>query len=200
MSKEISASILSLRERRRARQGNRHGEQGFTLVEMLVVVTIMGLVMALIGPRVINYLSESKVKAARIQLRSFSGALDLFNLDAGRYPSTAEGLAALVRRMPVPETVLEAIIKLVRSARPEQTDSDEVKNRVEWGPSPRAGQALMLAARSRALLRGRLAPSLDDVEALAEPALGHRMSLAYDPTGTGGTLSELIAQLANKVV
>ena len=100
MSKEISASILSLRERRQARQGNRHGEQGFTLVEMLVVVTIMGLVMALIGPRVINYLSESKVKAARIQLQSFSGALDLFNLDAGRYPSTAEGLAALVRRMP----------------------------------------------------------------------------------------------------
>ncbi|MEQ1610294.1 MAG: MoxR family ATPase [Hyphomonadaceae bacterium] len=108
------------------------------------------------------------------------------------------GLQMLVRRMPVPETVLEAILRLVRSARPEQSDHPQVKKRVDWGPSPRAGQALMLAARSRALLRGRLAPSLDDIEALAEPALGHRMALAYDPTGQGGTLSSLIQELAAK--
>jgi MoxR-like ATPase len=108
------------------------------------------------------------------------------------------GLQTLVRRMPVPETVLEAIIRLVRSARPEQSDHAQVRKRVEWGPSPRAGQALMLAARSRALLRGRLAPSLDDIEALAEPALGHRMALAYDPTGQGGTLSSLIQELTSK--
>jgi MoxR-like ATPase len=107
-------------------------------------------------------------------------------------------LQTLVRRMPVPETVLEAIIRLVRSARPEQSDHPQVRKRVDWGPSPRAGQALMLAARSRALLRGRLAPSLDDLEALAEPALGHRMALAYDPTGQGGTLSSLIQELASK--
>jgi MoxR-like ATPase len=107
-------------------------------------------------------------------------------------------LQTLVRRMPVPETVLAAIIRLVRSARPEQSEHPQVKKRVDWGPSPRAGQALMLAARSRALLRGRLAPSLDDVEALAEPALGHRMALAYDPTGQGGTLSSLIQELASK--
>lgn len=100
MSKAISASILSLRERRQARQGKRHGERGFTLVEMLVVITIIGLIMGLIGPRVLNYLGELKVKAAKIQLQSFSSALDLFNLDAGRYPSSAEGLAALVRRAP----------------------------------------------------------------------------------------------------
>jgi MoxR-like ATPase len=104
----------------------------------------------------------------------------------------------LVRRMPVPEQVLEAIIRLVRSARPEQSDHPQVKKRVDWGPSPRAGQALMLAARARALLRGRLAPSLDDVESLAEPALGHRMALAYDPTGQGGSLSSLIQELAAK--
>ncbi|HEY1077818.1 MAG TPA: MoxR family ATPase [Fontimonas sp.] len=107
-------------------------------------------------------------------------------------------LQSLVRRMPVPETVLEAILRLVRSARPEQSDNPQVKKRVDWGPSPRAGQALMLAARSRALLRGRLAPSLDDIEALAEPALGHRMALAYDPTGQGGSLSALIQELAAK--
>jgi general secretion pathway protein G len=76
------------------------GQQGFTLVEMLVVITIIGLIMGLIGPRVLNYLSESKVKAAKIQLQSFASALDLFYLDAGRFPSTAEGLTALVQRTP----------------------------------------------------------------------------------------------------
>src|SRR5271169_817743 len=75
----------------------RTDQQGFTLVEMLVVITIIGLIMGLIGPRVLNYLSESKVKAAKIQMQSFASALDLFNLDVGRYPSTAEGLTALVR-------------------------------------------------------------------------------------------------------
>src|SRR4029450_3926556 len=100
MSKEITASILRRRERRQARPRNRHSERGFTLVEMLVVIAVIGLIMGLIGPRVLNYLGESKVKAAQIQLQSFSSALDLFNLDAGRYPSTAEGLAALVRRAP----------------------------------------------------------------------------------------------------
>jgi general secretion pathway protein G len=74
------------------------GEEGFTLVEMLVVIAIIGLIMGLIGPRVLNYLSESKVKAAKIQLQSFGSALDLFYLDTGRFPSTSEGLAALVRR------------------------------------------------------------------------------------------------------
>ncbi len=107
-------------------------------------------------------------------------------------------IQSLVRRMTVPEKVLEAILRLIRSARPEQSDHPQVKKRVDWGPSPRAGQALMLAARSRALLRGRLAPSLDDIEALAEPALGHRMALAYDPTGQGGSLSALIQELAAK--
>src|SRR6201986_2806264 len=76
------------------------GEQGFTLVEMLVVITIIGLIMGLIGPRVLNYLNESKVKAAKIQIQSFSSALDLFYLDAGRFPSSAEGLAVLVQRTP----------------------------------------------------------------------------------------------------
>jgi general secretion pathway protein G len=79
--------------RRRAR----HGEAGFTLVEMLVVITIIGMIMALVGPRVLSYLSESRVKAAKIQIQSFGSALDLFYLDAGRFPSSAEGLTALIR-------------------------------------------------------------------------------------------------------
>jgi general secretion pathway protein G len=83
--------------RRRLKRAWVGSEGGFTLVEMLVVITIIGLIMALVGPRVLNYLGESKVKAARIQIQSFAAALDLFYLDAGRYPSSAEGLAALVR-------------------------------------------------------------------------------------------------------
>jgi general secretion pathway protein G len=73
------------------------GERGFTLVEILVVITIIALIMSLVGPRVLNYLTESKVKAARIQMQSFSSALDLLYLDTGRYPSSAEGLAVLVK-------------------------------------------------------------------------------------------------------
>ncbi|WP_426408237.1 type II secretion system major pseudopilin GspG [Bradyrhizobium ganzhouense] len=73
------------------------GEAGFTLVEMLVVITIIGMIMALVGPRVLNYLSESKAKAAKIQIESFSSALDLYYLDLGRYPTSNEGLAGLTR-------------------------------------------------------------------------------------------------------
>jgi general secretion pathway protein G len=97
MLKECSVKTL---RRRGADKTVRVGEQGFTLVEMLVVIAIIGLIMGLIGPRVLNYLSESRVKAAKIQMQSFASALDLFNLDAGRYPSSAEGLAALVRGAP----------------------------------------------------------------------------------------------------
>ena len=81
--------------RRPARR--RRGESGFTLVEILVVITIIGLIMALVGPRVLNYLSESKAKAAKIQIESFASALDLYYLDLGRYPTTNEGLAALTQ-------------------------------------------------------------------------------------------------------
>jgi general secretion pathway protein G len=96
----MQASTLARKRRfRRARywRTRRHNERGYTLVEILVVITIIGLIMALVGPRVLNYLTESKVKTARIQIQSFASALDLFYLDAGRYPTSAEGLAVLVR-------------------------------------------------------------------------------------------------------
>jgi general secretion pathway protein G len=89
---------MTRRRQQRPRRRVRGGEAGFTLVEILVVITIIGLIMALVGPRVLNYLAESKVKAARIQVESFASSLDLFYLDAGRYPTTSEGLAALAQR------------------------------------------------------------------------------------------------------
>ncbi len=107
-------------------------------------------------------------------------------------------MQALVRQMPVGEKVVNAILSLIREARPEQTGDDRVRRFIDWGPSPRAGQALMLACRSRALLRGRLAPSIEDVEALAEPCLAHRMGLRYDPTGEAPTLPVLIDDLVKK--
>ena len=80
------------------RTENRNGEAGFTLVEMLVVITIIGLVMALVGPRLLSYPAESKVKTAKIQIESFEAALDLYYLDNGAYPTGSEGLKALVER------------------------------------------------------------------------------------------------------
>ena len=73
-------------------------DRGFTLIEILVVIAIIGLIVSLVGPRVLSYLSDSKVKAARMQIDGFASALDLFYLDNGRYPTTNEGLVALTQR------------------------------------------------------------------------------------------------------
>ena len=101
----------------------------------------------------------------------------------------------LVRRMPVPETVVEAILKLVRSARPGQGDNEAARH-IAWGPGPRASQALTLCARARALYDGRLAPSVDDVVALAEPVLQHRMALNFAARAEGMSVRDVIARLA----
>ncbi|QCI63482.1 AAA family ATPase [Phreatobacter stygius] len=104
----------------------------------------------------------------------------------------------LVRRLPVGETVVNAILTLVRSARPDATKG-ELANAIAWGPGPRASQALMLAVRSRALLDGRLAPSVDDVVALAEPVLKHRMALSYSARADGLTVEATIASLVKPI-
>jgi general secretion pathway protein G len=82
-------------ERRRA-----GGEAGFTLVELLVVLVILVLLASLVAPRVIGYLGSSRTKAAKVQIQSLSTALELYKVDIGRYPSTTEGLKALVEAPP----------------------------------------------------------------------------------------------------
>jgi MoxR-like ATPase len=103
----------------------------------------------------------------------------------------------LVRRLPVGESVIETILALVRSARP---GSEAAEGRlIAWGPSPRASQALMLAVRARALLDGRYAPSIDDVLALAEPVLKHRMALTFAARADGETVPGVVKRLKARV-
>jgi MoxR-like ATPase len=106
---------------------------------------------------------------------------------------------ALIRRLPVGETVLEAILALVRGARPETTGIEAVRKHLAWGPGPRAAQALMLATRARAVLDGRLAPSIEDVVDLAEPVLRHRMALNFSARADGVTLADVIGALKSSI-
>jgi MoxR-like ATPase len=113
----------------------------------------------------------------------------------------AELMAAqkLVRRVPVGESVVSAILALVRAGRPDDSPIEMVRHHVAWGPGPRAAQALMLATRARALIDGRLAPSIDDVEALALPVLQHRMALGFAARAEGIRIADVIAALLDAI-
>ncbi len=115
---------------------------------------------------------------------------------------TATELAAaqtLVRRMPVGNGVVDAILGMVRDGRPQGSSLGIVRDHVAWGPGPRAAQALMLATRARALLDGRLAPSLGDAAALAPAVLRHRMALSFGARAEGVTLSDVIAAMVARI-
>ena len=114
---------------------------------------------------------------------------------------TADELIAaqrLVRRLPVGESVVEAILNLVRSARP-GPETGEIGKLISWGPSPRASQALMLVVRARALLDGRLSPSIDDVMEMAEPILKHRMALTFAARADGESIEGVLGKLKTRV-
>ncbi len=116
--------------------------------------------------------------------------------------TTEELIAAqkLLRRMPVGESVVEQILDLVRACRPDDPGaSQRVRESVNWGPGPRAAQALMMTVRARAMLNGRLAPSTDDVLAMARPVLSHRMGLNFAARARGDSLADLIDEAAAAV-
>jgi MoxR-like ATPase len=120
---------------------------------------------------------------------------------AARTLSSEELVAAqaLIRRVPVGEKVVDAILSLVRGGRPESAANDTVRRHVAWGPGPRAAQALMLASRARALIDSRLAPSIDDVVALARPVLRHRMALNFAARADGVALGDVIDGLVERL-
>jgi len=105
----------------------------------------------------------------------------------------------LVRRMPLNDQVVDGILKLVRTARPDSTDDTFIKQNLSWGPGPRASQALSLACRARALLEGRLAPSMDDVLHLLPSVLQHRIELNFSARSEGITVASIIERLRNSI-
>ncbi|MFN3935982.1 MAG: AAA family ATPase [Gemmobacter sp.] len=106
----------------------------------------------------------------------------------------------VLRRMPVGDSVVELILDLVRACRPDEPDGfSELADSLSWGPGPRAAQALMLTVRARALLRGNLAPSAEDVAAMARPVLSHRMALSFAARARGEDLGTLIDRVVARV-
>ena len=115
---------------------------------------------------------------------------------------TAETLMStqrLVRRLPVGDAVVDAILDLVRSARPGEGSDNAITDKLAWGPGPRASQSLTLACRARALVEGRLAPSIDDVAALAVPVLKHRVALTFAARADGETVEGIIGKLVERL-
>jgi len=110
-------------------------------------------------------------------------------------PETLLEAQRVVRLLPVGEKVVDAILRLVRAARPDEGGASDLRGYIAWGPGPRASQAFMLAVRAKALIEGRLAPSVDDVEALAPCVLRHRMALNFSARAEGTTIGDVIARL-----
>ena len=114
-------------------------------------------------------------------------------------PKQLQDMQKLVRQLPVGESVVQAILSLTRNARPDQSEYDFVQKHVSWGPGPRAGQALMLATRAKALIEGRLSPSVDDVIDLASPVLRHRMAISFAARAEGESVEGIISKLKAKL-
>ncbi|WP_270938023.1 AAA family ATPase [Falsiroseomonas oryzae] len=138
--------------------------------------------------------SYPDLAAERAMLLATTGASEAKPVPAMTGPELLDA-QRLIRRLPVGESVIEAILRLVRGARPETTELEEVRRHLAYGPGPRAAQALMLATRARAVLDGRLSPSVEDVVALVEPVLRHRMALNFSARADGVHLSEVLDRL-----
>lgn len=113
--------------------------------------------------------------------------------------ATLLAMHRLVRRMPIGDQLIDLILRLVRAGRPENEAIPGIGQQVAWGPGPRASQTLMLAVRVRALLGGRLAPSVEDVLALARPVLRHRMAVSFAARAEGITVDDVVERLCRHV-
>ena len=113
--------------------------------------------------------------------------------------ATLLAMQKLVRRMPIGDRLVDLILRLVRAGRPGEEEVPGLARQIAWGPGPRASQTLMLAVRVRALLGGRLAPSVEDVLALARPVLRHRMAVSFAARAEGITVDDIIGRLCRHV-
>jgi MoxR-like ATPase len=139
-------------------------------------------------------------RATEAKILTVTTGADQTELTQAMTPEDLLRAQAIVRRLPVGEQVLEGILRLVRSGRPGEAEANaEAVQYLEWGPGPRAAQALMLASRARALLQGRYAPSLDDVIALAEPVLRHRIALTYVARAEGISAGDIVNLLVQDI-
>lgn len=143
----------------------------------------------------VNYPDEG---AERKMLYATTG-VDQRSLHAVFSPSELLAAQRLVRQIPVGEQVVEAILQVVRSARPGAGASQEMEKQIAWGPGPRASQSFMLAIRAKALIEGRFAPSIEDVIELAAPILKHRMALTFAARADGLHIHDIIQQLTQKL-
>jgi MoxR-like ATPase len=109
-------------------------------------------------------------------------------------------MQTLAKRLPLTDNVVDATMQLVRNARPNTEDADEfVRTYIQWGPGPRAVQAFASAAKARALMEGRLTPSVDDVLELIDPVLEHRMALTATAEAEGITFGDVKKHLTKNM-
>ena len=117
----------------------------------------------------------------------------------GATPSEVQELQTLVRDLPISERFLEVVLGLVRELRPETTSIANVKKSVIWGPGPRGGQSIIMAAKARALIKGKLSPTIDDIGFVAVSALQHRMALNWNASENGINCGKLIGEALDKL-
>ncbi|MFW5659352.1 MAG: AAA family ATPase [Bacteroidota bacterium] len=145
----------------------------------------------------------------KVDYPSLQEEIDIVKATTGGESSTAgavlhaEDILALqqvVRRVPVPDQVTEFAVKLVQSSRPSLPEASEyVKDMIGWGAGPRASQYLILGAKAHALLQGKYSPDIEDVEAIALPALRHRILPSFTAEADGITSDDIIRELIQRV-
>jgi len=137
-------------------------------------------------------------EAAERRMLAATTGVDANKVAAAMSASDLQRAQRVVRQMPIAERIVDAILTLVRSARPTSAASDRVREFVGWGPGPRASQSLSLATRALALIDGRRAPSLEDVQRLAKPVLRHRMALNFSARAQGVEIDDFIDDLVSQ--
>lgn len=133
----------------------------------------------------------------QILLKTTTNEVLAANQGAG--PAELRELQKLVRDLPISERFLEVVLGLIRELRPETTSIPNVKKSVIWGPGPRGGQAIIMSAKARALIKGKISPTIDDLNFVASSALQHRMALNWNANEFEINCNKLIVEVLDKL-